>query len=242
MELEQKILELQRAFSSERSMNYVKWTGNDLQVAFSLFSYNFLVSRTLLIPLHTLETVLSNFVNEQLKLIWGEKWFLQNEITMRKYQSENVKKVIKKVTEESNSRDFTNFQVVSKLNFGFWTMLFSPKNDFLWNLYLHKIFDNSRPIQRKVISAHLENLRQLRNRVAHYETIIHMDLQSLYNECRILIEMISPIALEWSDSQCNFPEVHPGIPIILNDRVNPELDLNPYRFEKNNFNTKSPSK
>ena len=233
MDLEKKLFELESAFSSERLQSYVKWVGHDLPVAFSLYSYNFLISRTLLIPLHTLETALSNFVNEQLKSVWGDNWFLQKEITFRKFQLEHISKVIKKINEESNSDEFTNFQVVSKLSFGFWTMLFSPKNEYLWNMYLHNIFESSKPIQRKEISRNLENLRQLRNRVAHYETIIHMDLQSIYEECRILIEMISPVALEWSDSLCKFHEIHPGIPIIVNDRVNPELNLSPYRFGKN---------
>ena len=231
MEKDQKTLELISALSLERLNQFIIWADQDMKIALDLYSLNHTVSRALLTKLHTLEIVLRNSVNEKLRSVWGENWFLRENITERKLQEKKVKQVISRIYKETNS-EITNFKVISNLSFGFWTMLFSPKNNLLWGEYLHEVFESEQPIQRKNISKSLNDLRILRNRIAHYETIIHMNLQSLYDDCRYLIEMISPIALEWSDSLCNFHEIHPGIPIILSDRVNPELDLNPFCFEK----------
>ncbi len=233
MDDEQKIQNLVYALSRERLNKFIIWADQDLNIALDLYSLNHTVSRVLLTSLHALEIVLRNSVNKKLSSVWGEKWFLNENITMRKFQEKKIEQVIVQIYKSNNSDQITNFSVVSNLSFGFWTMLFSPKNNLLWGKYLHEIFVSEQPIQRKKISQSLNNLRILRNRVAHYEMVIQLDLKSLYEECRILIEMISPVALEWSDSLCKFHEIHPGIPIIVNDRVNPELDFSPHRFGKN---------
>ena len=230
MEIEQKTQNLIDALSREQLNKYIIWADQDLKIALDLYSLNHTVSRALLTSLHVLEIVLRNSVNEKLKSVWGEKWFLKEIITMRKLQEKKIEQVIVQIYKSNNSDQITNSSIVSNLSFGFWTMLFSPKYNLLWGNHLHKVFVSNQPIQRKEISNSLNKLRKLRNSIAHHEAIIHLDLEALYKECTKLIGMLSPVALEWSDSLCKFYETHPGIPIIVNERVNSKLNLSPYRF------------
>ena len=234
--------ELERTLSVGRLHTYRKWTSNELQNTLDLYSLNLKISSSFYASLNNLEVVIRNSVNDQMVFAWGVDWLSRSEITIDELQQKRIKEAVFHLKDNSISDDENNFQIVSNLSFGFWTTLFSPKNHILWGEHLHKIFKSKQPIQRKDISLSLNELRILRNKIAHYETILYLDLENLYHKCRKLIGLISPITLEWSDSLSDFPEVHPGIPIIVNDRVNPDLDLSSYRFEKINFNTKSPSK
>ena len=68
----------------------------------------------------------------------------------------------------------TNNYLVSRLNFGFWTRLFSKNYEsILWNKYLHKIFNKK--VQRKEIEIKLNEFRRLRNRIAHNECVLNME-------------------------------------------------------------------
>ena len=242
MKVDEKILELEKVLSFARLNPYIVWTDQNIGDAISLYSLNLKISGSMHTALHILEVSLRNSINKCLTKIWGEKWYLRSEITRNKIQKERISEAIFLINKKLNKKNPTNFQIVSNLNFGFWTTLFGKDYNILWGEHLHRVFDNNQSVQRKDVSSSLNDLRYLRNHIAHYERIIHLDLESMYQECRKLIRMISPIALEWCDSLCNFHEIHPGIPIIINGRANPNLDLSSYRFKKSNFNTKSPSK
>jgi len=40
-------------------------------------------------------------------------------------------------------------------------------------------------------------MRTLRNRIAHHEPIIHLDIKTYEDTCYWLIQMMSPITLQW---------------------------------------------
>ena len=242
MKIDKNFLELKRVLSPLHLYPYLKWTDQKIEDAISLYSLNLKISGSFFLALHILEVSLRNSVNECLMNVWGEVWYKREEITRDKYLNERAEEVKFRFKKNTGKNKISNIQLVSDLNFGFWTTLFSSKYNILWSKHLHKVFSQGRPIQRKDVSEMLNDLRKLRNRIAHHETIIYLDLVSLHEKCRKLIEMISPVALEWCDSLSNFYKVHPGIPIIVNDRVNPDLDLSPYRFEKSNFESKDASK
>jgi hypothetical protein len=112
-------------------------------------------------------------------------------------------------------------RVVAELSFGFWTALISRKYEKrLWVPHLHKAFPHAfRPanagmpprkkpamLRRADIATRLERVRQLRNRIAHHEPILHYELDSEY--CRVLeaTEWICPITAAWLGVTSTFSE------------------------------------
>ena len=235
MEIDSKILELKRVLSTEHLYPHLLWTNQNIEDAVSLYALNLKVSGSFFLALHILEVTLRISVNDCLTQVWGKNWFFREEILRDRIQQNRIDEVKSWFKKKAKNNQISNASLVSNLSFSFWTTLFASNHGFLWGNHLHKVFLNEQPIQRKKISILLNKLRKLRNSIAHHEVIIHLDLESLYEDCRKLIGMISPVALEWCDSLSDFYEVHPGIAIILDDRVNPELDLSPYCFSDGKF-------
>ena len=231
MEIEQFNSGLIKALSTQRIMQYQRWTNQRTIDALALYALNIAISRAFYSSLNTLETVTRNSINDRMTTVLGEKWFMRTDILKDEIQKKMVEQAFSRINVDIKSNEITNFQIVSNLSFGFWTSLFGPKSSHLWGPILHKVFDCETPLQRKNVAKPLNDLRNLRNRIAHYEAIIQLDLELLYQECRKLVGMISNEALVWTDSFCDFPFTHPGKKIIVNERVSPELELSKYRFE-----------
>ena len=180
-------MELEKVLSSARLHPYLLWTDNNIGDAISLYKLNLKTSASLLAILHILEITLRNAINECLTKAWDDKWYMRTEIVSNESQKKRLSEVVFWLSQQSNNKEITNFQIVSNLNFGFWTTLFCRDYNLLWGKHLRKIFESGKPIQRKDISDALNELRKLRNRVAHYERVIHLNLANLYRGCRRLI-------------------------------------------------------
>jgi len=85
-------------------------------------------------------------------------------------------------------------RVVAELNFGFWVGLFGRQyENHLWRPVLHRMFINaSHPLLRKDAHQVLDNLRLLRNRIAHHEPILH---RPLLREYRMILTVIGWLCL-----------------------------------------------
>jgi hypothetical protein len=63
-------------------------------------------------------------------------------------------------------------KVMAELTFGFWTDLTGHRNNWnFWVPHLHKSFPNAK-VRRAIVHARLEDIRHLRNRIAHHEPIL----------------------------------------------------------------------
>lgn len=109
-------------------------------------------------------------------------------------------------------KPITHGQIVAELNFGFWSSLFGRNSNHLWGQILRAIF-NTRGLQRPVISQKLRDLRQLRNRVAHYEPILAQPLASLHADVLTLTSWMSIDASAWITTHSNI--AYPATPIII---------------------------
>ena len=90
-------------------------------------------------------------------------------------------------------------RVVAELNFGFWVRMFSGQYEKLfWVKHLHKIYAAS--MQPKFLHDRLVQIKTLRNRIAHHETLIKRDVQKDYLQTLQSIGWISPTVLAWVKS------------------------------------------
>jgi hypothetical protein len=101
-------------------------------------------------------------------------------------------------------------KVVAELSFGFWwSLLATEYNRRLWQPCLRAAFDGS--VRRAALHAELNELRLLRNRIAHHEPIHRRDLSAVYGRLLDVTERISPVLR-------SRVEVTSRVPLLLTDR------------------------
>jgi hypothetical protein len=80
---------------------------------------------------------------------------------------------IRKVGERKKQISVTQGKIIAELTIYFWKRLYSPDYEQrLWRTTLKKTFPNKH-IKRADIAANLENIYQVRNRLAHHEPVLH---------------------------------------------------------------------
>ena len=82
-------------------------------------------------------------------------------------------------------------KVVAELMFGFWRYLSSSAHEkTLWVPYLNAAFEPG--TSRKVVDAAAGRLHDVRNRVAHHESLLHTDVAGRLDDCVQLAGLIEP--------------------------------------------------
>ncbi|WP_041560366.1 hypothetical protein [Nocardia farcinica] len=109
-------------------------------------------------------------------------------------------------------------QIVAGLSFGFWSGLLGPKYEQLWRECLHRAFPHSTGRRKQVMIA-LEGVRKFRNRLAHHDSILNVDVPF---EVRRIVEVagfIHPQAADWLTSLSRAMAVYAERPVAPLDTV-----------------------
>ena len=186
--------DLEQFLSEERLDKYLVLADNNKKEAIRLYELNLKYSANLYMVLSCFEIVLRNLINREM-LKYNADWILNlssidNKIisNLSKMKQLNIDTVAyynkffkeqeklindaKKSLEDDN-KDIDNNYLISRLNFGFWTRMFNKCYETeIWNKYLYKIF--KKQTRRGYIEAKLNELRRLRNRVAHNECVLNL--------------------------------------------------------------------
>ena len=90
--------------------------------------------------------------------------------------------------------------MIAELPFGFWLQIVARKYEkLLWVPHVHKAFPNI-TTDRMGLFARLDRIRELRNRIAHHERILHFNLPLEYANAIEVIKWICPVTASWVDS------------------------------------------
>jgi Abi-like protein len=209
--------DLEHALSLERFARYLDWAGGDRERAIHLYTLNTRISESLYVPLQTLEVVLRNRIHTVMTGAYHERWFCDFLLAPR--QPEQLSKAIQDITDQK--KEATPGRIVAELTFGFWTSMIGTVYEDLWQRTLHRI--GKRPdgkgLQRKDFSRPLAKVRLLRNRVAHHEPIIKMNLCDRHDRMLEMVGWLSPAAADWCRKLDRFDEVYPKGGIALAEAV-----------------------
>lgn len=178
--------------SDKRFGTYLQRAGFNKDYAFELYLYNARLAKAFLFPLQILEVTVRNTINELLIQKFGENYFFNQDFIdiLNEYSEGSLKKAI------SRAKTNKNCDIVSTLTFDFWSNLFRDEYDRpLWQINLHSIFPKH--ISRKDIKTELESLNHLRNRIAHHEPILDLNLSNLYSRLLNFLDMISENIRKW---------------------------------------------
>ena len=162
--------ELAQCLTRKRLSPYLEEAREEWRTAFGLYERNLLWSARLWIVMHLFEVTLRNRVDQTLSGCFGRDWLMPERELLRPREVEKVWEA--RETLERYKGKATRDGIIAELNFGFWVFLFSRKYDdrerAFWRKALYRLFPGQ---SRRNVHDTLEEIRKLRNRVAHHERI-----------------------------------------------------------------------
>lgn len=193
--------ELVAAISKERFATYLRFAEGDRRRALQLYAHNANLGSAFYWPLQALEITLRNAANDAMTVDYGIHWFDGPQLAQPQRDAVTAAKYKLRWVAGAHPPG----RIVAELSFGFWVALFARGyEESLWRTVLHRCFD---PVPvRKQLHKQLNQLRRLRNRIAHHEPILSLDLPSRYEAIISVITMLSPATAEWVEHHGEAPE------------------------------------
>ena len=196
--------ELEKFLSREKLEPYLKETNNNREKALKLFKYNLEVSSQMYKALQIFELATRNIFNIYLSKRYGFNWINRTEILSGNNNkncklNEDIMRVKNKFIEDN--KKFNNNDIISSLTMGFWVNLLSfDNNDKLWQPTLKKIFTG---YERSIIHDIFIGIKEIRNRIAHQETIFNKDINKIYNDICFILKIYSNDLYKWFGCECD---------------------------------------
>jgi len=170
--------------------------------ALALYAWNARISAALLAPLHICEIVVRNAVSDAIEHVYGPRWpwqigFEQSLPSPR--SGYNPQRDL----QNARSHAPTTGKAIPELKFVFWQKMFTSRHDQrLWEPYLRQVMphlDPAKPVSilREDIYNELEQIRFLRNRIAHHEPIFARNLNDDLQKIVALIASRSQETADW---------------------------------------------
>lgn len=184
MSIKSTIYAVKQALSSERLTTYEVAAAikNDSDpAALDLYLWNARVAAAFLVPLHICEVVTRNSASDALALVYGVRWPWSTAFE-RSLPNQKFGYNPRLDLQLARGKYLTTGKVIPELKFYFWQNLFTSRHDArLWapnwvHVFPHADRHVAVSVQRKKIYDHLEQIRRLRNRIAHHEPIFQRNL------------------------------------------------------------------
>ena len=157
---------LHELLSPARMAPYLLARGDDWDAALALYDWNTVISAAFFESIHYLEIGLRNAMDQTAVDRLGADWLSSTSslLTPRSRQAVVI------AQGRAGGPGSPHGKVVAELPFGFWWSLLADEyNRRLWQPALRFAFDG--PVRRRTLHAELDELRRLRNRIAHHEPI-----------------------------------------------------------------------
>lgn len=180
---------IKKTLSEPRLSTYEKQT-DTLKNALDLYRWNAQVSSALFDCIAMCEVVLRNAVSEAIcSSSFGDKWVWNT--TFAGHFPLEIRQTLHKLARKRKIK--TLDRAIPELTFIFWqSVLTSRFDNNIWNDNLFAVFPNvvnsDVAVVRQAIYTQMGQVRSLRNRIAHHETITKRDLQ---NDFETIVQLIN---------------------------------------------------
>jgi hypothetical protein len=193
---------IEKSLSPERLAKYISAAQGNKKRAIQLYERNTALSEALYGVIQGLEIALRNALHNTLRKELGlDDWY--DYAGLEEKEIESVQKAKDSLTNWGKTA--TPGRVIAELTLGFWVQLTSKKYEkALWVKYLYRAFPIK--LNRKVLFQRLDNIKRLRNRIAHHEPIFSRNLKQDYLEIIETIKWICLTTSEWVERTNCFEE------------------------------------
>ncbi|WP_248580055.1 hypothetical protein [Nocardioides sp. InS609-2] len=162
--------------------------------ALHLYDWNVHVGAAFFEDLHYLEVGLRNAMDLELEawasqLGCSDPWYSSRQIPLNPRSRRAARDAQQRATDDGQVRE-VHGKVIAELSFGFWWSLLADRyNRTLWAPCLKNAFDG--PVRRQKLHESLDELRRLRNRIAHHEPL---HARNLHGDHQLLLDTASRVA------------------------------------------------
>jgi hypothetical protein len=193
--------------SAVRLQRYIAIGGGDTAHALRLYMWNTALSESLYGPLQGIEITLRNKIDERLTTFYGSQWYDNPRIGIQFAQQRQINDA--KSSLQFQRKPLDHSRMIAELNFGFWVGLLGRQYENLWRSQLRQIFINTpSPLLRKDAHKALNEIRFLRNRIAHHEAILQRRLLEEHALILTVIRWLCAVTADWIAHHSRFDEVY----------------------------------
>jgi hypothetical protein len=198
---------LTRGVSAVRLQRYIAIGRGDTAHALRLYMWNTALSESLYGPLQGIEITLRNKIDERLTTFYGSQWYDNPRIGIQFAQQRQINDA--KSSLQFQRKPLDHSRMIAELNFGFWVGLLGRQYENLWRSQLRQIFINTpSPLLRKDAHKALNEIRFLRNRIAHHEAILQRRLLEEHALILTVIRWLCTVTADWIAHHSRFDEVY----------------------------------
>ncbi len=204
---------------------YLDMAGGDRHAALSVYEWSGHMAAAAFEDVGHLEVLLRNTLDRCLREHYREDtsgipWFLMP-VPGGEYVGEAVGFVRQRL--RGNTTRFpapreTRDQIVAGLTFGFWSGLVGARYEQLWRECLHRAFPHSSG-QRKEVSVALDGVHKFRNRLAHHDSMLNIDVPFEVQRIFETTEYIDPRVAAWLRNRSQAMQVYRQRPVNIEDTV-----------------------
>lgn len=201
-----RIAAITSALSAPRMSRFVMACGNDRSRALELYRWNAQVSAAFMVPLHICEVVLRNAIVGPIEEVYGPRWYAPGGAFERSLPRPTLGYSPYRDLHISRQGQPTAGKVIPELKFMFWVSMLTARHDArLWTPFIAKYFPflivTAAPRDRRRMLHHrLDEIRTLRNRIAHHEPIFDRSLAHDYSKITDVISWASSETANWLGS------------------------------------------
>ncbi len=189
--------------SAPRFQTYLAESGSDTSKALSLYHWNAQISAAFLIPLHVFEVAIRNAVSAAAERAYGANWPWHTSFVTSLPSPAAPNFNPRLALTKTSARHPTTGKVIADMNFAFWVSMFTARHEGrLWTPSLRSEFPMlpttvSVKMGRAEIHRIADQVRELRNRIAHHEPIFRRDLTADYAAMELVTSYRCSLTAAW---------------------------------------------
>jgi hypothetical protein len=198
-------LALRDAISPSRLTTYLRRAHRNVRLALDLYEWNVTVGAALYPILQTNEVTLRNAVERALSSQFGGAWpyapgFLRS---LPERDRAVFEAGVRRVERTLGVARAATGDVVANQTYWFWVNLLTSRfEQRIWSREFGRAFPYApRGVDRAVLHGQADSLRRLRNRIAHHEPLLDVDVGGAYRRAAAMVRWISPEKAAWAESR-----------------------------------------
>ncbi|MFT9222715.1 hypothetical protein [Gluconobacter oxydans] len=162
----------------------------------ALYLYNARVAKAFLFPLGIVEVTLRNAIDVQLVTLYGSDWHSNTHFCTSVLTPESHAALQKAISRAGPNA--SHGQVIAELTFDFWSNLLRPDYGNFWRTNLNIVFPNiPRELSRHDVQTMVRNINIFRNRVAHHEPILDLNITDIHAKIVHLVSLRCTETAAW---------------------------------------------